>query len=150
MESSIPGRTSPPFTFSFTFPNAGTFNYYCQPHLQIGMTGTITVGSGTPPAPAQPLNVSTRMLVETGDDVLIGGFIVIGTQPKKVIVRAIGPSLSLPGKLANPTLELVGPGGSIAFNDDWRSTQQAEITARYSGSQQRLGSGHCRHPARKQ
>ena len=51
-------------------------------------------------------NISTRLRVETGDNVLIGGFIVTGTQPKKVIVRAIGPSLPVPGKLANPTLEL--------------------------------------------
>jgi hypothetical protein len=66
----------------------------------------------------------------TGDNASIGGFIVTGTQPKKVIVRAIGPSLPVTGKLANPTLELYGPGGvSIASNDDWRSTQEAEIIA---------------------
>ncbi len=79
-------------------------------------------------------NISTRLAVQTGDNVLIGGFIVTGTQPKKVIVRAIGPSLNvngvpLPGKLENPTLELDGPGGLIASNDDWRSTQEAEIIA---------------------
>ena len=79
-------------------------------------------------------NISTRMFVETGDNVLIGGFIVTGTQPKKVIVRAIGPSLNingipLPGTLANPTLELQGPGGLIASNDDWRSTQETDIIA---------------------
>ena len=60
----------------------------------------------------------------------IGGFIVAGTQPKKVIVRAIGPSLPLPGKLANPSLGLYGPGGAlIASNDNWRSSQEAEIIA---------------------
>ena len=60
----------------------------------------------------------------------IGGFIVTGTQPKKVIVRAIGPSLPLPGKLANPSLGLYGPGGVlIASNDNWRSSQEAEIIA---------------------
>ena len=60
----------------------------------------------------------------------IGGFIVTGTQPKKVIVRAIGPSLPLPGKLANPSLGLYGPGGAlIASNDNWRSSQEAEIIA---------------------
>ena len=79
-------------------------------------------------------NISTRLAVETGDNVLIGGFIVTGTQPKKVIVRAIGPSLKangvpVAGKLANPTLELNGPGGLIASNDDWRSTQEADIIA---------------------
>ena len=60
----------------------------------------------------------------------IGGFIVTGTQPKKVIVRAIGPSLPLPGKMANPSLELYGPGGAlIGSNDNWRSSQEAEIIA---------------------
>jgi hypothetical protein len=65
-----------------------------------------------------------------GDNVSIGGFVVTGTQPKKVIVRAIGPSLPVAGKLADPTLELHGPGGAlIAFNDNWRDTQETEIDA---------------------
>ena len=81
------------------------------------------------PVPTRLGNVSTRLRVETGDNVLIGGFIVTGTQPKRVILRAIGPSLPLANKLANPTLELVGPGGTIATNDNWRSTQEAEIIA---------------------
>ena len=50
---------------------------------------------------------------------LIGGFIVTGTQPKKVIVRAIGTSLPFADKLANPTLELHGPSGLIEENDNW-------------------------------
>ncbi|MBA2622611.1 MAG: hypothetical protein H0U88_03190 [Chthoniobacterales bacterium] len=57
--------------------------------------------------------------MQTGDNVLIGGFIVTGTQPKKVIIRAIGPSLTVPGKLENPTLELFGPSGPITANDNW-------------------------------
>jgi len=67
-------------------------------------------------------NISTRLRVGTGDNVLIGGFIISGTQPKKVIVRAIGPSLPVAGKLANPTLELFGPNGLITSNDDWRES----------------------------
>ena len=131
-----------PFTFSFTFPNAGTFPYFCIPHRSMGMVGYVTVADSTPtptptptPFPGTVLgNISTRLEVETGDNALIGGFIVTGTQPKKVIVRAIGPSLNVngvpvPGKLENPTLELDGPGGLIASNDDWRSTQEAEIIA---------------------
>jgi hypothetical protein len=50
---------------------------------------------------------------------LIGGFIITGTQPKKVIVRGIGTSLSFSDKLANPTLELHGPSGLIEANDNW-------------------------------
>ncbi|MEO5722052.1 MAG: hypothetical protein ABIR71_11350 [Chthoniobacterales bacterium] len=64
-------------------------------------------------------NISTRMRVETADNVLIGGFILTGNDPKRVIIRAIGSSLSIPGKLANPTLELFGPSGLIASNDNW-------------------------------
>ena len=65
-------------------------------------------------------NISTRLRVETGDNVLIGGFIITGTQPKKVMVRAIGPSLPLAGVLADPTLELHdGAGTLIASNDNW-------------------------------
>jgi len=78
-------------------------------------------------------NISTRGRVETGDNVMIGGFIVTGTQPKKVIVRAIGPSLSgsnVPGALADPTLTLHGSNGvQLAANDDWQTDQEAEINA---------------------
>ena len=71
-------------------------------------------------------NISTRSFVETGDDVMIGGFIVQGTQPKNVIIRAIGPELSqygVPNPLANPTLELHnGSGALIGSNDNWQHT----------------------------
>jgi Alpha-galactosidase, CBM13 domain len=71
-------------------------------------------------------NISTRSLVETGDDVMIGGFIVQGTQPKNAIIRAIGPELSqygVPNPLADPTLELHdGNGALIASNNDWQQT----------------------------
>jgi hypothetical protein len=71
-------------------------------------------------------NISTRSFVQTGNDVMIGGFIVQGTQPKNVIIRAIGPELSqygVPDPLADPTLELHnGNGGVIARNDNWQTT----------------------------
>jgi uncharacterized delta-60 repeat protein len=84
------------------------------------------------PASAEALNISTRMKVETGDNVMIGGFIITGNQAKRVIVRAIGPSLAsagLSGALADPMLELHKADGSVVTNDNWRSTQQAEILA---------------------
>jgi hypothetical protein len=66
-------------------------------------------------------NISTRLRVDTGDNVLIGGFIVTGTQQKKVLLRAIGPSLNLAGQLADPTLELHDSSGALlAFNDNWK------------------------------
>ena len=79
------------------------------------------------PAPDSILgNISTRSFVRTGDNVMIGGVIVQGTQPKRVIVRAIGPELTqygVPNTLANPTLELYDSTGAlIASNDNWQHT----------------------------
>jgi hypothetical protein len=79
------------------------------------------------PQAGQPLNISTRMSVQTGDNVLIGGFIITGSSPKKVIIRAIGPSLPVSGKLADPTLELHTSDGTVVFNDNWREAQEQEI-----------------------
>ena len=73
-------------------------------------------------------NISTRSFVQTGDNVMIGGFIVDGITPKRVIIRAIGPELSappfnVPDALANPTLELHDETGAlIASNDNWVQT----------------------------
>jgi hypothetical protein len=80
-------------------------------------------------------NISTRGFVQTGNNVMIGGFIVEGTGPKRVILRAIGPELSappfnLPNALANPTLELHnGSGALIARNDNWQTTVIGGIIA---------------------
>jgi len=83
-----------------------------------------------PPTPTLLGNISTRGLVQTGDQVLIGGFIITGTDPKPVIIRAIGPSLPVTGALADPMLELHdASGATIASNDNWRSTQEAAIIA---------------------
>ncbi len=82
---------------------------------------------------SRQLNISTRETVGTGEDVLIGGFIINGTTPKKVILRALGPSLAasgLPDVLQDPILELHdGSGATIFTNDNWRDTQEAEIIA---------------------
>jgi hypothetical protein len=80
----------------------------------------------SPAASSRLGNISTRSFVQTGDNVMIGGFIVQGTGPKRVIIRAIGPELTQHGitnPLANPTLELHdGTGSLIATNDDWQTT----------------------------
>ena len=70
----------------------------------------------------------------TGDNVLIGGFIVTGDVPKKVILRAIGPSLNvggvpLAGALQDTVLELHGATGLIQSNDNWQSDQKTAIEA---------------------
>jgi len=71
------------------------------------------------------LNLSTRSLVETGDNVLINGFIISGTDPKTVILRALGPSLSdfgVSGALSDPVLSLYNSSGTLlATNDDWQT-----------------------------
>jgi hypothetical protein len=76
--------------------------------------------------PVTLANISSRAVVQTGDNVLIGGFIITGTQPKKVILRAIGPSLNLPGKLSNPVLELYNSTQLVTSNDDWGSAPNVQ------------------------
>lgn len=72
-------------------------------------------------SPATFANISTRLKVETGDNALIGGFIVTGTGTKRIVVRAIGPSVPLAGTLGDPTLELYNAAGQlIASNDNWQ------------------------------
>ena len=74
-----------------------------------------------PPSPNPVLNISTRVRVQTGDNVLIGGFIVTGTDAKTMIVRAIGPSLPLSGTLADPWLQLYGGNGQLIMsNNNWQ------------------------------
>jgi len=82
-----------------------------------------------------PANISTRGLVGTGDDVLIGGFILgpDGDASSTILVRAIGPSLAaaqVAGPLQDPEIELYDTNGAvIAFNDNWKETQQTDIEA---------------------
>lgn len=81
-------------------------------------------------APIGAVNISTRIAVGSGDDVLIGGFIITGNAPKKVLIRAVGPSLrpGVPGALEDPMLELHdGGGATLGTNDNWRDTQENEI-----------------------
>ncbi|MDP9097675.1 MAG: hypothetical protein M3N48_01590 [Verrucomicrobiota bacterium] len=76
-----------------------------------------------PPTGNTLVNLSTRGIVQTGDNVLIGGFIVPGYAPKRVLIRAIGPSLSnfgVNGALSDTTLTLFnGAGAQLGFNDNW-------------------------------
>jgi hypothetical protein len=73
-------------------------------------------------------NLSTRSLVQTGANVMIGGFVVQGPQSKRVIIRGIGPELAappynIPNFLANPMLEVHDRAGAlIASNDNWQHT----------------------------
>jgi hypothetical protein len=97
-------------------------------------------------------NISTRSFVQTGDNVMIGGFIVQGPQSRNVIIRAIGPELSqhgIPNFLADPTLELHnGTGALIAFNDNWQQTVIGGIITS-SQVQNIQNSGHAPTDARE-
>ena len=88
------------------------------------------------PTPARALNVSTRLRVETGERVMIGGFIITGSGPKRVVLRGLGPSLAnfgLPDVLADPVLELRdASGGLLQTNDNWQNNgtdQGAQLVA---------------------
>lgn len=82
------------------------------------------------PSAAKLANVSTRGFVQTGDNLMIGGFIIVN-NPVRVVVRGIGPSLTgVPNALADPTLELRNGNGTLVLaNDNWRQTQEAELIA---------------------
>lgn len=101
-------------------------------HL-LALTGAVTLDTNrvTSPGltPAQLLNISTRLKVQTGENVSIAGFIITGNAAKKVIVRGIGPSLTgVSSVLADPTIALHGANGSlITSNDNWKDTQQTAI-----------------------
>jgi autotransporter-associated beta strand protein len=100
-------------------------------------TGKILAATAIPPTPtptpmAHATNLSTRLLVGTGNDVGIGGFIVTGSSPRHLLLRGIGPSLGaiITNALPDPSLELHGPAGfQTITNNNWRDTQEAEIIA---------------------
>jgi hypothetical protein len=83
--------------------------------------------------PAKVVNISTRGFVFTGDNVMIGGFIITGTDPAQLVVRAIGPSLDafgVPTPLADPFLEIHDSNGvTIQTNNNWRDTQEVALLA---------------------
>lgn len=102
--------------------------------LLVVPTGSI-LAVYTQPPPAELLNISTRVDVQNGDNVLIGGFIINGPAEKRVLIRALGPSLPVNGALQNPILELHGSNRVLATNDSWKvsastgASQQATIEA---------------------
>lgn len=108
--------------------------------MKATITGLLVIALAIPLATAQEikpfgqlLNISSRLYTGTGDNILIAGFIINGADSKKLIIRAVGPSLAaygVPGALPDPTLELHDQTGAIiAANDNWKDTQQAQILA---------------------
>jgi hypothetical protein len=93
--------------------------------MAVGVSGTVTISGGTSSSLGVVGNISTRSFVQTNDNAMIGG-VIIQDGNKKIMVRAIGPSLSAFGisnPLADPTLELRDSSGALlATNDDWQTT----------------------------
>jgi len=87
----------------------------------------------------QPLlfNISTRLSIQTGDYAMIGGVIVTGPESKTIIVRGLGPSLPIPGALADPVIEVYGSAGQLlAVNDNWRDGTYAGAGCSYTATKQ--------------
>jgi hypothetical protein len=122
LESAIVSTLTPgPYTAILRGVNGGT-----------GI-GVVEVYDLDQPADSEMANISTRGFVESGDGVMIGGFILGGsTQPSGILIRGIGPSLSSAGisnPLANPTLELHnGSGTLISTNDNWKVNDQTQLS----------------------
>jgi len=104
--------------FYYQYPTRGCNTAYNSIPIHLESTKFPAVGP-------QALNLSTRGLVGTGDNVLIGGFIITGADPKTVVLRALGPSLSgfgLSDVLADPVLSVYNSSGDlIVTNDNWQS-----------------------------
>jgi predicted Zn-dependent protease len=89
----------------------------------------VRVSTQGPPRPRSLLNISTRLRTQGGDNALIGGFIISGSEPKKVVLRAMGPSLPVAGKLGDPVLELYDSSGTIIHqNNNWNA-HRGEVLA---------------------
>lgn len=103
------------FVASTTFPVSGLYVYSLRPPDVSGPAKTL-------------LNVATRMRAQGGENVLIGGFIITGQDPKNLVLRAIGPSLPLSGKLADPVLELYDATPAlVAQNDNWNARRASVL-----------------------
>lgn len=96
-----------------------------------GATVSQTFTANVTPAPGRLVNISTRARVGTGDDAMIGGFIMRGETPKRILIRALGPTLSennVSGSLPNPQLDLYDRAGVlIASNNDWSDANKQAI-----------------------
>lgn len=131
----ISGANSSTLTLgSAQIGDAGAYSVVVSNNL-----GTVTSSNATLSlnGSSRVINLSTRAQVGTGGDVLIAGFIINGTTPKQMLIRAVGPTLaqfSVNGLLANPHIRIADAGGkTIATNDDWGvSANLADLTAAHA------------------
>jgi hypothetical protein len=119
---------------AYVWPLPTTVTPSPTPTATATSTPTATASPAPTATPAQLLNISTRARVLTGDNVLIGGFIIRGNENKKVLLMAKGPSISVngnpvPGRIADPVLELHDANGALmTSNDNWKdSPERAQI-----------------------
>lgn len=97
--------------------------------LALAAAAFATQTLAAPPA-VRLANISTRLAVGTGSNVLIGGFILTGNAQKKVLLRGLGPSLPVVAHLGDTTLELHDSSGALLyFNDNWRDSQEGDLQA---------------------
>lgn len=113
----------------FQIISSGAFTGAFSTINTTGFTGQVNYSAGAITmtvltVPDIPLNIATRLRVNPDPNQLIGGFIITGSEPKKVIIRAIGPSLSsfFSGALADPTLELFQGNTLLESNDNWKDS----------------------------
>ena len=130
-----PGTNGGVFGFACIRGTCGSDGTTVFDEPSINTSGDVVFIGGVilPPRP-QLRNISTRGVVMDGDKVLIGGFMLRGVDSKSVLIRGLGPSLSVNGvplanRMANPTIKLMQGSTELAQNNDWRSDQQTEIAA---------------------
>lgn len=133
--TSAAGTTAGTYNFTFTPLASRSYGLVVVATATNGVTtSSPTIAVTSAPPSSNLANISTRLNVLTDNNVLIGGFIVTGSAPKRVMLRAMGPSLSgfgVAGALADPTLELHKPDGSVLTNDNWKiddTTGQSQET----------------------
>ena len=120
-----------------TLPNLSTFGEDESGELYAANLVDGTIVRVTPPATVLPrlANISSRARVGTGEDVIIGGFVIGGSAAKQVAIRARGPSLAASGvasPLQDPVLQLFAGQAPIAANDDWQAAPNSDVVA-FSG-----------------
>jgi hypothetical protein len=110
-----------------------TFTITARNGVSPNATQDFTLSVTQTPTNATLVNISTRLLVQTGSKVGIGGFIITGTDAKKVLIRGLGPTLTsfnVPNALQDPVLELHdGSGAVVIGNDNWKIPQETDIAA---------------------
>lgn len=142
---SFPFAASGTFTTSFTLnfgSSASASNAPASPAVADSLVLRIDQANvqlaptaATLPPHCRALNIATRLAVANGANVLIGGFIITGNDPKKVIIRGLGPTIQgVSGILADPTLELHQGSATLIVNDNWKTrsdgtSQQSEVEA---------------------